>query len=179
MTQLIVFHQPRVLRRPAHGEGPWPPAGVQACVKSLPTVQHALDSFHTLFHCEGAQPCVYVFCAHIWVQYLVVCVRLRCQCLSFLCVDSTYVPGCVNLCLRSDSSSLHGGRRYRQLRLSAWLVSPTSCLFLTRLRLSPHSVGEPFAILICNWEERLCMRLHIWLKFWNSFQKEEWYKLLN
>lgn len=37
--------------------------GVRACVKSLPTVQHALDSFHTLFIVrpqEGGNACTCV-----------------------------------------------------------------------------------------------------------------------
>lgn len=43
MMRLTVFRQPQQ----AHREAPWLLAAVWACVKSLPTVQHALDSFHT------------------------------------------------------------------------------------------------------------------------------------
>lgn len=43
MMRLTVFRQPQQ----THREVPWLLAVVWACVKSLPTVQHALDSFHT------------------------------------------------------------------------------------------------------------------------------------
>jgi len=114
--KLIVFSQPHELRWPSLRTGAVLLVSVQACVKSLPTVQRALDSFHTLL-CVEAQPCEYMFDRFLCVRRL---------CLAFFCLYGTYVPLsaflCVNLCKACHRGAL--ADRERQLCLSAWFVSP-------------------------------------------------------
>lgn len=69
-----------------------PLTGVRACVKSLPTAQHALDSFHTLFIVrpqEGGNVCTRV---DLMLIFLVVVVRLGAGFIAFAAPASAIRP---------------------------------------------------------------------------------------